>query len=276
MEQTDLIHTNQETGLPATLQSDNLLVVAQEAEKRIEAINKIKSIALRVTNELDWRDEGGKPYLQVSGAEKVARVFGISWTLETPLKTTDPEGHFVFATKGNFSMGGGGIDFIGTRRSRDPFFLKRKDKPDRLPSEINEMNVMKASITNCLGNGITRLLGIRNLTWDEVKLGGVDRSKVVKTEYKKPPQAQKTAQEAQSGPGQGSSMPTPPNGHSSWYAALQNHLAMNYLDLDEAARALKQATAFDNFPGYTNIEGIQKAVKPELIAKIAYEKLVKT
>ena len=34
-------------------------------------------------------------------------------------------------------------------------------------------------------NGVTRILGIRNLTWEEVKDGGIDKSKAPKVNYDK-------------------------------------------------------------------------------------------
>ena len=50
-------------------------------------------------------------------------------------------------------------------------------------SEVDETNIMKAAYSNCVANGITRLLGIRNLTWEQVKLGGIDPSKAAKVKY---------------------------------------------------------------------------------------------
>lgn len=58
--------------------TDNILQIAEEAEKRVDAINKIMSAVLKVTTAKDWVIIGGTPYLQESGATKVARVFGVS------------------------------------------------------------------------------------------------------------------------------------------------------------------------------------------------------
>ena len=173
-----------ETALvPATLADDQLLAVAEAAEKRIAAVNRIKGLALRVTNHQDWTDQGGKPYLQVSGSEKVARLFGISWRLDEPTREEHEDGHFSYTFKGYFTMGAAEIEVVGTRSSSDPFFGggKHNRKP---PSEIDRNDVKKGAMTNCIGNGISRLLGIRNLTWDEVKSGGVQQSQVSKVEYK--------------------------------------------------------------------------------------------
>lgn len=167
------------------LDSDKLVEMADRAERRIEAVNKIKKMSLRVTNFHDWTDQGGKPYLQVSGAEKIARLFGISWRFQGDIGRRDEEdGHFSFDVQMEFIMAGASIAFRGSRSSRDPFFSKKFGK-DIPPQEIDKTDVMKAAITNTIGNGITRLLGIRNLTWEDLKDAGIDISKVEKIDYKK-------------------------------------------------------------------------------------------
>lgn len=103
------------------LGDETLLQLADQAEKRIDAITKIKRISLKSTNRHDWVDQGGKPYLQVSGAEKIARMFGISWRISEPIKETIEGGHFSFTYKGYFSLAGATIEAIGTRSSKDGF-----------------------------------------------------------------------------------------------------------------------------------------------------------
>lgn len=168
--------------VPTGLVDDQLLAVAAAAEKRVDAINRIKILSLKVTNAHDWNDQGGKPYMGVSGAEKVARLFGISWRLDTPIREDHDDGHFDYSFKGYFSMGTAEIEVIGTRGSQDPFFGGSKDRPIP-PSEIDRNDVKKGAMTNCLGNGISRLLGIRNLTWEELEQAGIKRENVGKVNY---------------------------------------------------------------------------------------------
>ncbi len=172
-----------EEELPAVV-SDDLVHMAEYAEKRVKAIKRIKRAALAVTSNYDWISQNEKPYLQVSGAEKIARLFGISWRIDEPEKTTTKDGHFSYIFKGYFNLGSTEIEAIGSRGSRDPFFSKSHGK-DIPPSEINENNVRKAAYTNLIGNGITRLLGLRNLTWEDLKTSGIEKSKVGRVEYKK-------------------------------------------------------------------------------------------
>jgi len=179
--------------LPAI--ADNTLVaVAEQAEKRVEAMHKIKRMALKLTNPHDWVDENGKPYLQASGGEKVARLFGISWRISEPVRDIIEGGHFTYTYHGEFSLAGASIEAIGTRSSKDGFFKKYEWKGEgekrtrvELPvSEIDPGDVKKSAYTNLLANGITRLLGIRNLTYEDLKeFAGITKEQLTSVEYKK-------------------------------------------------------------------------------------------
>lgn len=169
--------------------SEALVELAAQAERRVEAINKIKQYSLRLTQPGDWVDQNGRPYLQVSGAEKIARLFGISWRIDEPIREELEGGHYIYTYKGYFSLAGAEIEVIGSRSSKDPFFKRyvyvngqRKELP---PSEIDPGDVKKAAYTNCIGNGITRLLGLRNISYDDLeKVAGIKREQIAKIQYK--------------------------------------------------------------------------------------------
>lgn len=169
--------------LPA-ISDDSLLAVAEAAEKRIDAMVKIKRLSLKMTNPHDWTDQGGKPYLQVSGAEKIGRLFGISWRIDEPTFDMEEGGHFGYTYKGYFTLAGVTIEVIGTRSSKDPFFKKYKDGTELPISAIDKGDVKKAAYTNLLGSGITRILGLRNLTWEELSEAGINKDSVSKVDFK--------------------------------------------------------------------------------------------
>ena len=168
--------------------SEALVELAAQAERRVEAINKIKQYSLRLTQPGDWVDQNGKPYLQVSGAEKIARLFGISWRIDEPIREELEGGHYIYTYKGYFSLAGAEIEAIGSRSSKDPFFKRyvyvngqRKELP---PSEIDPGDVKKAAYTNCIGNGITRLLGLRNISYEDLeKVAGIKREQITQIKY---------------------------------------------------------------------------------------------
>jgi len=186
-----------ETGGALSPIGDDLLVAAARmAEERIDAVIKIKQMALKVTNPSDWTDQNGNPYLQVSGAEKVANLYSVSWKISEPTIEYEESGHFTYTYHGVFTMMGRSIEVEGSRSSKDPFFkkynwIKEAGKPDRKEekpiTEMDKRDVKMAAMTNLLGNGITRILGIRSLTWDDLeKFAGITQAMVKnKINYKK-------------------------------------------------------------------------------------------
>lgn len=195
--ETEVIKTGElvedDAAIPAIAHTA-LVALAEQAEKRVEAMVKIKRMALKLTNRHDWVDENGKPYLQASGAEKVARLFGISWRISEPTIENLEGGHWLVTYTGEFSLGGTTIDAIGTRSSKDGFFKQYRYEGEgesrkriELPaSEIDRGDVKKSAYTNLLGNGITRLLGIRNLSYEDLQeCAGIRREDITSVTFKK-------------------------------------------------------------------------------------------
>lgn len=180
------------TVIEAPLSTDTLLQIAAKVEDRVAAVKKIKAMAFGVTNNNDWVDIGGKPYLEVSGAEKIRMLFGVSWAIDPPEIFNYEDGHFTYVYVGQFSFSGSTIEAIGSRSSKDFFFSTRykwndvagKKLPIQLPpKEIDRASVQKSAYTNCIGNGITRMLGLRNMTWEELKDAGINQQKTSKVNY---------------------------------------------------------------------------------------------
>ena len=171
------VNTNELDTEISMLSNDNLLAMAEQAERRIEAINRIMSASLKITNEKDWVLIGGTPYLQESGATKVARLFGIGWSIENPILETESDGHFTYTYKGKFFMGGTSIEATGSRSSKDDFFVGKTNP--KAPQDIDKRDVKMSAYTNCINNGIKRILpGLRNLTVDDMTKAGLDCGKM--------------------------------------------------------------------------------------------------
>ena len=170
---TELVTQSEEAHSPfdlsiAAIADTNLVAIAEEADKRLAAFEKIWKGSLTRTNAHDWVDEGGKPYLQASGAQKIARWLGVSWRVNPPIEEDLGGGHYLIKYTGEFALGGAVISEVGTRSSKDPFFSRAKGR-DLPASEIDKGDVMKSAYTNLLGRGITTLLGLRNLTWQDLE-----------------------------------------------------------------------------------------------------------
>lgn len=264
--------------------SASLIAVAEEAEKRQAALLKIKMVALKATNPGDWVDEGGKPYLQASGGEKIARIFGLSWRISEPVKEELGNGHYSFTYTGEFALWGSVIAAVGTRSSKDPFFKKYEWKGEgekrtrvELPvTEIDPGDVKKSAYTNLLANGITRLLGIRNLTWEDLKkFADISQEQVSRVEFKKggkpQPAERKPAQESKS------TEPTKPAGDSNGqvtepqgrmiHAILKDRLHIE----DELGKMQKVATILDLKEVPTSVSKLTKAQASKVIETLQKE-----
>jgi len=156
-----------------------LIERANMAEKAMDALTKLKRVALRMTSKLDWVDMKGKPYMQETGAAKVAPIFGVEWKIDgSPTLESRPDGHFTYTYQGAFwytSKKGIArtVTEIGSRSSYDDFFSADTDGAGKRiqisPLEVDHEDVKKAAYSNCIVRGVTNLLGLRNLTWEDVE-----------------------------------------------------------------------------------------------------------
>lgn len=268
-----------DSDMPA-IADDYLIQIADQAERRIDAVIKIKQVALKVTNARDWTDQQGNPYLQVSGSEKIANLFNISWRIEEPKCEDEPDGHFTYSIKGEFSLGGRTIEVEGTRSSKDGFFNRydySKPKgadnkhPVLPPSSIDKGDVKKAALTNLYGNGITRLLGIRNLTWDDLaKFAGITQEMVKgKVSYNQR-EANETTELKKP---LSKSNPTPPPADTGEKKTPKESLIAElsaYVQGDAAKfkAVLKELTAFDQNKGTDNIEKLSDKWAASTLGKL--------
>jgi len=166
--------------------ADDLISIAQ---RRIGIVSQMIQFALHETNYRDWIDQNGKPYLVHSGAERVALLFGMKrYDVNTEkFMTEDSRGkYYIYKTTGKLSLPGryDSIEALGTCSQRDKFWAYTDGKW-RESIEIDETYIMKKSFTNFMVNGVTHLLGLRNITWEQLEAAGIDRSKITKIEYKK-------------------------------------------------------------------------------------------
>lgn len=264
--------------MPA-LADDFLIQVADQAERRIDAVIKIKKVALKVTNASDWTDQQGKPYLQASGSEKVANLFNISWRIDEPIYIEESDGHFTWSYKGQFSLGGRTIEVEGTRSSKDPFFNKYdynkpKDQAGNWtklpPSAIDKGDIRKAALTNLLGNGITRILGIRNLTWEDLKeFAGISQDQVQKITFREKGQTKPPIQQPQSKSSKSAETTKPAEDKKGVKESLIEELtAYVKEDPEEFKKVLKEITAFGDNKGTHDITKVSEKWAGSALGKL--------
>ena len=168
---TDL--TERPQGALLDSSADNIIYLAERADKYIEAMNKIMTAALKITNELDWCLIGGQPYLQESGATKVARLFGISiQVIGNPAIEVDRDGYKTYTYRARFMLRDQYVECEGSRSASEDFFAgKGKTKK---PDEIDDRDVKMAAYTNCVNNGIKRLIpNLRNIDVATLEAAGL-------------------------------------------------------------------------------------------------------
>lgn len=175
----DLTEQKPQNGGLLDASTDNILYLAEKADKYITAMNRIMDAALKITNELDWVLIGGKPYLQESGSTKVARLFGISIQLiGKPDVSIDNEGYKTYTYKARFMLKDQFVECEGSRSMKEDFFARTRNGMKK-PDEIDERDVKMAAYTNCLNNGIKRLIpNLRNIDIETLKRAGLDASRI--------------------------------------------------------------------------------------------------
>lgn len=165
---------------------DNVLTLADRADKMVEALSKIMQAAIKITTAKDWCLIGGAPYLQEAGASKVARLFGIGWKIcdGYPKQEMNKDGYPTYTYRMLFTMGTQIIEAEGMRSAADEFFIgKATDKygnPQKQKSadEIDLADVKRAAYTNCLNRGIKGILpGLRNLEVKDLENAGINIDK---------------------------------------------------------------------------------------------------
>lgn len=155
----------------------------EAAERKVDMLQKLKIIALKATKPSDWVDEAGSPYLQATGSEAVAHVFGLSIVNHRAEKVwaDDNEGrYYIYKHYAQIGLAGRVMDTQGKCSQRDKFLSMAHGK--RI--EPDETNVDQKAYSNMLGNGIKRFLGLRNVTWEDLEEVNIARSDVTSVERK--------------------------------------------------------------------------------------------
>lgn len=190
--------TGGEEGLVSIAKADigaleNIAQIVAQAEAQVDIRKKVIQTVIKATNEQDWVDQGGKPYLQASGAEKIAPFFnaGVKDIVFKYEEGKDADGEFYrFIYNGTAYIKNRGQivhempEVIGTCSSRDKFF-GRKDGKLKSITEVDKSNIQKKARTNLYVNGISRILGLRNLKWDDLYAAGLKRNASAKVSYGK-------------------------------------------------------------------------------------------
>lgn len=178
----------------------SLQQAVDRAEKYLALNDRIRRMAVNLTNCNDWIDQNNTPYLEWSGASKVANAFGVSVTGTVCEKETieDDRGKYVnYFYTGTGSWNGRETQETGSGSTRDSFFGRANGK-DLPLSEIDLTDIRKKAMTNFFNRLIKTLLGL-SYTWEEIAditAGRITKDKCQGVSYDKGKQGGKVDQDA--------------------------------------------------------------------------------
>ena len=204
-------------------------------EQRNKMLERILEYAIKATHAGQWTDQNGHPFPTAAAAEVMARRCAVRIKDQSSKKvpSQDDRGAFYFyLVEATASLPGewDSMEAMGTCSSRDQFIGTGEQALKPL-SEIDEGNILKAAYSNMIVNAVTRLLGVRNLTWERLEQLGIKREGAQKVEYRDGSRGGGASQsstdvELKFGRGKGKKLSEVPDDDVRWYmAAWEKDLA---------------------------------------------------
>lgn len=164
------------TTITSQVDADELLYMAEQADKRVKALDKIIKACFKITNANDWVNIGGTLYLTESGTMKVASLIGISFEIVPgfPLCEIDSQGYKTYTYRVRAFGKSSHVEGEGSRSMKEDFFRKTKDG-FKQPEEIKDRDVKIAALTNAKNNAIKSIIpGLKNVTEETLRDAGID------------------------------------------------------------------------------------------------------
>lgn len=242
--------------IPATREEEAMLPESTAAFALIQARAGLrpKIAALLVTQDCQPHniiDYGGRvgPGFDGPCCEAMARSGGLKFWDRKIEKVMLEGGHYYFEVEGKCGWNSEEyVEIIGSCSSKKPFFSKAKGKDVKIV-DINIMNVKKNAITNFTVNGVTRFLGLRGISWEqltEMTDGKLTREKATNVDFQSG-----TVDRTEEESGRADII---------WKWLLE----MNGQSVKDAKTQLQKLTAFNDFKGYNNIQKVSAKKLPYL------------
>lgn len=227
-------------------------------EKAAELLRKLVPHSIKQTRPQDWVKMGDKVYLQATGIERVAPLWGLWFSEPKVTREEYDAGAFGYIVSGKIGSRFTGVEFVveGGRSSADPFFdafdepkpqgfsdLSADQKDDwrrkhRLP--VDPIDVRKAAVTNWMTRGASMLTGLRGLKPADLEANGI--TGVAEVNY---------------GSGKKGGDTSPADLKAARTKLGNDFLAAVGGEVDAAKKLLKECTAGKDFAGFDSVEGIK-------------------
>jgi hypothetical protein len=188
----DVIDLETETDSPQSLTKVDPKSILAEFEATSALIPKLVAASIRATRPQDWIAVGDKVYLQGTGVERLASLWGLVFGIPAVGREDAPDGEYSYIVMGSVVCRKTGVGYqgiVGGRSSRDPFFDEFDEaKPEgfknlrvaeknawrethRIPPD--PMEVRKAAVTNWQTRGASMITGMRGLTVADLEANGI-------------------------------------------------------------------------------------------------------
>jgi len=185
-QQDNTIEKVVQTSLTERVSGNSGEILKQSIEGDEKAFQQVLRVAFQSTRINDWVAFGDKPYLTVTGAQKMALRFGVSLKFDRDKdgnaliqreEFEDPKHGkgYVYTTFGKAVLGNREFEAIGTASTLDSF-LGMKDKNTAMPIHEAMQDAKKKSVSNFYNNAIQAVLGVKGFTWEELKAYGITQA----------------------------------------------------------------------------------------------------
>ena len=177
----------------------------------------------------DWARFENKPYLTSWGAERIRRPLGIKLKnldfqivkredssgskYEIVIAKADAEQEIKDPSTGKV-LAKDEFPAVGFASTKDQFFITRKNEEGEKitldPADVDIQKIYYSAYSDLVRNAVSRMMGLRNLTLEDLKRMGIDVSKIMKVEFRSGTKQVKSRYRSQQNPRPGSKpKPTP-------------------------------------------------------------------
>lgn len=162
-------------------------------EAAAELQRKLIPASIRATRGQDWMEMGDTVYLQATGVERIAPLWGLVFGEPVVTRENYDDGNFAYVVVGPAGSRLTGVFYkgiVGGRSSADPFFDSYdEEKPKEYYKDFNSeqkeawkrehrvapdpLDVRKAAVTNWQVRAASMLTGLRGLTIKDLNEAGI-------------------------------------------------------------------------------------------------------
>lgn len=160
----------------------NLEEALKNAERALQYIDSLRGFVLQRTKPFDWTNQSGNPYLGEAGVTRFGAAFKM-FHEDIDCWIVDAEGNRRNIKEKNAFQGTPRIIMFDGVVGSQLLGLKAKFEggaklDDGLWSQDDYLDYMKKAKANFVGRAYRKLLGLQNMTWEELTPFGITRDNV--------------------------------------------------------------------------------------------------